>query len=65
MVIQAKAKSLFEDLKNKTLTSDDGEGFSSNETFEANKEWFERLKARANIHNISLRRSDQCRHACS
>jgi hypothetical protein len=55
MVIQAKAKSLFEDLKTKTLASDDGEGCSSNETFEASNGWFERFKSRANLHNISLK----------
>jgi len=48
MLIQAKAKRLFEALK-----SEKGEG-SESEEFMASKGWFMRFKARANLHNLKV-----------
>ncbi|XP_021918582.1 protein tramtrack, alpha isoform-like isoform X5 [Zootermopsis nevadensis] len=45
-VIQAKARSLFENLK-----STHGDG-SQEETFQASKGWFQRFKSRFNLHNM-------------
>ena len=48
MLIQEKAKSLYEDLKKKH--GKDSEGTS----FNASHGWFHRLKARANLHNVKV-----------
>ena len=56
MVIQAKAKSLFDDLKSKTAVSNDNASSSKtqNEAFEASNGWFERFKIRANLLSLAL-----------
>ena len=48
MLIQEKAKSLYEDLKKKH--SEESEGAS----FNASHGWFHRFKARANLHNVKV-----------
>ena len=48
MLIQEKARRLFE-----TLKSQKGEG-SASEEFAASKGWFNRFKARANLHNLKV-----------
>ena len=57
MVIQAKAKSLFNDIKSKAVSNDNASGSNTelNETFEASQGWFERFKVRANLHSIALK----------
>lgn len=57
MVIQTKAKSLFEDLKKKAASSDNAScsATDTKEKFEASQGWFERFKIRANLHSISLK----------
>ena len=48
MLIQEKAKSLYEDLKKKH--GEESEGAS----FNASHGWFHRFKARANLHNVKV-----------
>ena len=48
MLIQEKAKSLYEDLKKKH-----GEE-SESTSFNASHGWFHRFKARANLHNVKV-----------
>ena len=48
MWIQEKAKSFYEDLKEKH--GEESEGAS----FNANHGWFHRFKARANLHNVKV-----------
>ena len=57
MVIQATAKSLFEDIKSKSMSNDGASGSATDkeEHFEASHDWFERFKIRANLHSISLK----------
>lgn len=57
MVIQTKAKSLFDDIKSKAAVSNDNASGNKdkNETFEASQGWFERFKVRANLHSITLK----------
>lgn len=57
MVIQTKAKSLFDDIKSKAVSNDNASGSNTdkNETFEASQGWFERFKVRANLHSIALK----------
>lgn len=57
MVIQMKAKSLFDDIKSKEVSNNNASGADAekNETFEASQGWFERFKTRANLHSISLK----------
>ncbi|UYV77412.1 CENPBD1 [Cordylochernes scorpioides] len=54
MVIQKKARSLFDDIKGKVVSDDNANG-SENETFESSQGWFERFKVRANLHSITLK----------
>lgn len=51
MIIQNKAISIFHDLQNDTPSTSSG----SSEKFEARNGWFQRVKSRANLHNISLK----------
>lgn len=57
MVIQAKAKSLFEDIKSESMCNDSVSGSATDkeEHFEASNGWFERYKIRANLHSITLK----------
>jgi hypothetical protein len=48
ILIQEKVRSLFEGLKKKLGDS------ASDETFMASRGWFNRYKARANLHNIKV-----------
>ena len=48
MLIQEKAKSLYEDLKKKRGKESEGVSFN------ANHGWFHRFKARANLHNVKV-----------
>lgn len=51
MLIQNKALSIFNDLKNNSASTS-GEIF---EEFEASRGWFSRFKTRANLHNVALK----------
>ncbi|XP_067943121.1 tigger transposable element-derived protein 1-like [Watersipora subatra] len=48
LLIQEKAKSIFEDVKAKAGES------AAEETFSASCGWFSRFKKRANLHNVSV-----------
>ncbi|XP_068204619.1 tigger transposable element-derived protein 1-like [Palaemon carinicauda] len=48
MLIQEKAKSIFEDVKAKAGES------AAEETFSASHGWFSRFKKRANLHHVSV-----------
>jgi hypothetical protein len=54
LIIQTKAKSLYDDIKKNSLIDDQDNLQSLSETFEASNGWFENFKVRANLHSISL-----------
>ncbi|XP_068629722.1 tigger transposable element-derived protein 1-like [Battus philenor] len=54
MVIQTKAKSLFDGIRSKAVSNNNANGIK-NETFEASQGWFERFKVRANLNSIALK----------
>jgi hypothetical protein len=60
LIIQTKAKSLYDDIKKNRLFGDQENLRSLSETFEASNGWFETFKVRANLHSISLKGESAC-----